>query len=267
MNMTRQFGTFCLTLLMSIVLTTQSNADTFFFIEIFGEVEFNQISGGQLGNVNVGESVYLSALIDPSDFVDSPNFPTRGYPLENKFGPGLLLQFENEIVTLQDPFPANATPFFVIRNNDPAVDGFFLSTNIDNPFGIPLDQTGVFTQFTNDFSVTYLGDTLPSLNIEEAQGDYDFTGLTVFNWTINDGPFNPLGIIFTSMHITEYFVDPACPFDLGDVNHDGSVNLLDVDSFVTAVLTNEVICEADINLDGIVDLLDVDPFVTILGGG
>ena len=56
-----------------------------------------------------------------------------------------------------------------------------------------------------------------------------------------------------------------CEFELGDVNMDGTINLLDVAPFVN-VLTGggEYVCEADINQDGVNDLLDVSPFVEIL---
>ena len=105
-------------------------------------------------------------------------------------------------IGLQNPFPAGQTPYFVIRDNDPAVDGFFVSTNVDFPLGTPIDQTGIFDQFVNNFSVTYTGDTLNSLDILDALGTYDFTGLTVFNWTVDDGPFQPLGIVFEQMTIS-----------------------------------------------------------------
>lgn len=56
-------------------------------------------------------------------------------------------------------------------------------------------------------------------------------------------------------------------FSLGDLNQDGSVNLLDVGPFVDALTSGIFICEADLNEDGDVNLLDVEPFVQLLGGG
>ena len=58
-----------------------------------------------------------------------------------------------------------------------------------------------------------------------------------------------------------------CPFDLGDVNGDGSVDLLDVGPFVELLLGGGTECQADINGDGNVDLLDVGPFVDAITGG
>ena len=55
---------------------------------------------------------------------------------------------------------------------------------------------------------------------------------------------------------------------LGDVNQDSAVNGLDVDPFVTVLLTGPYQVEADMNQDTVVNGLDVDPFVAaIVGGG
>jgi hypothetical protein len=66
------------------------------------------------------------------------------------------------------------------------------------------------------------------------------------------------------------------PFDLGDLNCDGSVNAFDIDPFVLA-LTDPAgyaaawpdcdIMLADINGDGEVNAFDIDPFVELLTGG
>ena len=53
---------------------------------------------------------------------------------------------------------------------------------------------------------------------------------------------------------------------LGDINRDGSVNLLDVDGFVALLSTSQFQPEADINGDGAVNLLDVSLFVALLAG-
>lgn len=55
-------------------------------------------------------------------------------------------------------------------------------------------------------------------------------------------------------------------FKLGDVNRDGSVDLLDVTPFIQLLQNQDFQFEADINGDGSVDLLDVAPFVALLVG-
>lgn len=59
----------------------------------------------------------------------------------------------------------------------------------------------------------------------------------------------------------------GCPFDPGDVNGDGTIDLLDVAPFIDLLVTNGFDCSADINADGTVDLLDVAPFVDLIAGG
>ena len=58
----------------------------------------------------------------------------------------------------------------------------------------------------------------------------------------------------------------SCDNEIGDVNGDGALDLLDVGPFVNAV-TGGFVCEADIDENGVVDLLDVGPFVALLLGG
>ena len=52
----------------------------------------------------------------------------------------------------------------------------------------------------------------------------------------------------------------------GDVNHDGTVDLLDISPFVNQLTNGNFSLEADVNGDGTVNLLDVAPFVRILAG-
>ena len=58
----------------------------------------------------------------------------------------------------------------------------------------------------------------------------------------------------------------SCEADVlhGDVNLDGTVNLLDVAPFVQILQDGGFQAEADVNKDGVVDLLDVAPFIDLL---
>jgi len=168
-------------------------------VTVYGTVEENQIAGAPLGNVQVDDAVTMTLVLNTSNFVDSTNFPVRGYIIEHA---SYSLELGSEEIGLQDPFPGGETPYFVIRNDDPATDGFFTGSNIDGfNDGNPLDQVGVFGNFRNNFSVSYGNDPWPSLDIVDALGSYDFTGLTVFGWAIDDGPFNPMLIVFESMTV------------------------------------------------------------------
>jgi hypothetical protein len=54
---------------------------------------------------------------------------------------------------------------------------------------------------------------------------------------------------------------------LGDVNHDGVVDGLDVDPFIDVLLDSQFATTADMNGDGAVNGLDVAPFVAAVFGG
>lgn len=179
------------------MLALQAHA-TPVLVEIRGDVFSNQINSGALGAVNAGETVTYSFTVDSGDFVNG-SFPTRGYAIDLS---SFTLNFSGGTsIGLAPSFAGPA--YFVIRNNDPAVDGFFLSEGLDFPSGLDLDQAGVFGNFAAAFNVGYSGDTLSSLDILDAVGTYDFTGLEVFGMGIDDGPFEGvLGIDFSSMTIS-----------------------------------------------------------------
>ncbi|MHC5211632.1 MAG: hypothetical protein ACYTG2_13010 [Planctomycetota bacterium] len=167
-------------------------------VTVKGEVEWNLINNGTLSVVQVGEQVTMSFRVDSETYTDNMSFPVRGYHVnQNSF----QLAFDSVTVGLQSPFPGGQTPYFQVRYNDPVDDGFVLSTSLDAPVGVPISVTGGFGQLKDAFHVTYSGDKLSSLAILDALGTYDFTGLSVFNWTIDDGPANPMGIIFEDLTI------------------------------------------------------------------
>ena len=67
--------------------------------------------------------------------------------------------------------------------------------------------------------------------------------------------------------VTGYQSSPPLPILLGDVNLDGTINLLDVGPFIDRLANGTFQVEADCNEDGVVNLLDVEPFIAILSGG
>lgn len=183
---------------VALAAATVAQADLY-EVSINGEVEFNQISGGGLGSINVGESISYSFLVDSDLFVNG-SFPVRGYEVDQSSFK--LSASGGYSGGLASPYPG--TPYFVLRNNDPAVDGFFLTTdNVDGfPAGVATDEVGGFGDFTAQFSVGYTGSTLDSLDIADAVGSYDFTGISSFYFAITDGPFDAMGMIFSDMTIT-----------------------------------------------------------------
>ena len=167
-------------------------------VSVTGSVEFYGISAPPFGTVSPGDAVTMTFRVDSHVFQSSGAFSTRGYEIDSatySFNLGALE------VELQDPFPAGETPYFVLRNDDPGVDGFIVATSLDFTNGVPLDVSGIFGQFRDNFYVTYDGGTLASLDILDALGSYGFAGLTVFNWTVDDGPAQPLGMILGGLGV------------------------------------------------------------------
>ncbi|MFT7669658.1 MAG: hypothetical protein ACI8X5_002363 [Planctomycetota bacterium] len=206
-----------------------ASAGTGITITITGTVEYNAINPGTLGQFAVDDAVTLQFELDSAVFTNGTNFPTRGYHIDQS---SFVLSNGTNQIGLENPFPG--TPYFVLRDNDPAVDGFLLSSNVENPFGVELDQTGNFGQFNSSFYVTYGGSMLPSLDILDALGTYDFTGLTVFNWTVDDGPFNPMGMIFEDMTIECTLVNPTT-YCTGKVNSQGCTPFLTPDAGIASL--------------------------------
>lgn len=125
-----------------------------------------------------------------------------------------------------------------------------------------------FIQTADSFSEVHSHIDFALSEVAEA-GAYGFLfRLVTNNADIEDSP--PIWLVFNFGMSPLDFEELALPAFigtdvlLGDVNGDGSVDLLDVSPFVDAILSGEFIAAADINGDGVVDLLDVEPFVQLI---
>lgn len=170
-------------------------------VQVNGTVEYNQIKTGVLSKTAVpaNSPTQITFLLDSTQFMNDPNgLPTRGYFLNPA---AFSAKFNNTVVGLENPYTAG-TPMFVLRNNDPAVDGFFLSNGTAYDVPVNMNVQGFFGAFGRHFKVTYLGNTLSSLDITSAVGHYDYTGLTSFYDSVDDGGNDAMGIAFSSMDIT-----------------------------------------------------------------
>ena len=100
-----------------------------------------------------------------------------------------------------------------------------------------------------------------------ATAGVDFNNTLNFGrFTASDGGPLPPGLVIRSTTTDLVYEDTTKQSLLGDVNQDGSVDLLDVQPFVDLLTDGGFQVEADINGDGLVDLLDVAPFVELLSG-
>jgi hypothetical protein len=165
-------------------------------VEVLGTVEFNQFRSGPFVGVPSGAPASITFLVDSDVFLNSPSFPTRGYTIDQS---SFVFAAGSASTGLANPFPPGETPYFVIRNDDPAVDGFLVSTSVDQPFGVPLPIPGA----TLNYLTTLADDTfLPSLDILDAVGTYSIAQISVFDWSVNIGPGTPMGMIFDTITIS-----------------------------------------------------------------
>lgn len=179
-------------------------------VEIRGAVGFNVI-GGALAGTPAGTPVLMRFELDSNNFLNSASFPTRGYVIE-------LASFSLTVgavsLPIVNPQPSGSTAYFVLRNNDPAVDGFFLSRGTDLPFPLAINVPGLTPVHELNFSIGYsVGTILNSLNIADAVGTYDMQSLGSFNWSV--GRFGNAGAEFEPQSITISVVPEPASWALG----------------------------------------------------
>ena len=200
-------------------------------VEVTGAVVFNAINSGALGSVNGGDAVTITFRVDSDNFVDGVPGDTRGYEIIQS---SFALEFDTPVsLGLESPFPGGQTPYFTLVEGFPVSDGFFVSTSAFSPGGVPLEET----PYQLNHSLGYDGATLGTLNILDALGTYDFTGLTSFGLNLwASFPDNvAMEMDFAQMTVTlvsgpTVFCD-SNPDNVADINIDttscaaGSINV------------------------------------------
>lgn len=168
-------------------------------VEIRGTVDYNVIRG-DLNGIPSGAPVVLGFDLDSTKFVDNPNYPTRGYLIDLA---SFDMNFGGVHIGLDNPQPYGDA-YFVLRDNDPAVDGFFMSQgNLDYPMSLTIHVPGLAPEHEFDFLRTFdNATTLHSLDILDATGTYGFENMSSYLWTI--GRFGNPGaeVMYESISIT-----------------------------------------------------------------
>ena len=152
-----------------------------------------------------------------------------------------------------------------VLETDGAGNGVFFDT------GVPIALAGTITFDILDLAmdISIDGNVIYSGGIIGSNGDIGITPpeqLDVIDWESGNNVGTQSVLTVDNVSVNGGCVG-GCNFELGDVNNDGMVDLLDVAPFVNALTNGDFICEADVNEDSAVDLLDVAPFVAILTGG
>jgi len=186
-----------LVLITALTLMASVSLADIVSVEFIGSVEWNQINQGIFADVNTGDPVYASFTLDSENWVASPGgYGVRGYPID--VGSFDLTIGSVGPVHLVNPQPSSETTYFNLRNADPVADGYFIANDIDWDYNLPkLDVPGgIDPYFTFIWSIGMTEDTFSSLDIMDALGTYDFTGLTSFYTGVKDSWADPIGIIF-----------------------------------------------------------------------
>ncbi|MBL9002521.1 MAG: hypothetical protein JNK25_15435 [Phycisphaerae bacterium] len=223
-------------------------------VEITGVVEWNMYTTGPLAPARAGDPVRLSFEVDSEVFVNSPQWPTRGYPIIQS---SWQMTAGAATLGLRSPMPGGTVPYFVMRNNDPAVDGFLVSAGVDYPFAVPVEIPNMGLEFLRTFSTSTMWD---SLDIMDALGSYGFEFMSSYNWTVGRGEAYFFGVEYQTITLTSD--ELPCP---ADYNQDGGVDGGDVEAFYMDWEAGNA--AADVNGDGGVDGGDVQTFFTAWENG
>ena len=286
------------TIVIAAVLTVCSFFST---CHIHGQVILDSVSDGEFNNITIpgvlnfaGGFGGMSQVEDASVFITAIGNGKNlkqvevvwQYASSMGLNTGDFEQFDWSISLFADPNRATTEGAFRrLGSEPPDFSNLFLEPS-NSDYAVPIGNAGGANNHLATFNLAEL--QWPTIRGEEfaicvapvatMPGNDTITALA-----FTSCPCGPLDLYDVStdngMNATS-FKDRGLPFDrvaalittveidlLGDVNQDGTVDLLDVAPFVELLTNGDFQAEADINQDGIVDLLDVAPFVDLLAGG
>ena len=136
-----------------------------------------------------------------------------------------------------------------------------LGSDIDTAIGL-YSATGSLIAINDDVNTN--GES--QLILENLVGGNYILAIGLSGTTFGDG-FDVDSISMLPGEATIRVRTKPTPILLGDVNQDGSINLLDIGPFIDLVSNGGFQLEADMNQDGAVNLLDIGPFVDVIAGG
>lgn len=230
-------------------------------VTITGTVEYAAFSRGPFTSARAGQRAVAVFEVDSNGFRDSAQYPVRGYTIDPA---SLTLTVGTGSTGMRIPLPSGSTPLFVLRDNDPAVDGFYLTGGIlEYPGSIPLNSgstTSMSMSFSRGFDV---GTILRSRNIvDAAPGLWGFEHMASYDWGVTIPGAAPMMLTYETIAIDNLTNPPRCA---ADYNQDGGVDGADVEAFF--VDWQDGLTPADVNRDGGVDGADIESFFRLWSTG
>ncbi len=241
--------------LVSASAATTAQADIVRVV-ITGFVESNGYRAGTtFFGVPSNTPVTVAFDLNSANFIASPT-PSlvnrvRGYPVI----PG---SFSLQVGTVTVGVAGTPAFNFVIRNDDPRVDGFFISAGTDLPTFIRLAMTPAnhgleFSRtFNNPLPPPALDPTLPSLNILDAVGSWGFENLSVYSFNVGlNENITPLVLGYSRITISN--ITPRCLADVAGGSPsggDGTVDGADFIAFVNSFAIGSAAIDATADVAG-----------------
>ena len=165
------------------------------YVDMAGTVvQNNYTPTSPLNAVAVGSPAHTSFQVDSNAFLNSSTFPVRGYSII----PASFVTTLGSANVVLNSSVVPPQPFFSVRNNDPAVDGFIISNGVDFLTRIPTN----FSSAGLEFVCSYPQSTLSSLDILGAVGTYTTSGLSLLEWDLGVGESIGIDINYNSMVIS-----------------------------------------------------------------
>lgn len=175
-------------------------------VEIVCTVDYTQASDGILAGVQPGDMVVATFEVDSDNYIDSTSYGVRSYIVD----PSTFEMTAGSVgpIPLVIPQPDNATVYFVVRESDPVVDGFFLSVIQEWPWVFPsLDIPGRIAPYMGyHYEVDYQGNVLSTKDITQLAGTYGRTDMDRYYCAVNDDWADVLGLIYQMTTITSQTV-------------------------------------------------------------
>ncbi|MFT3683582.1 MAG: GC-type dockerin domain-anchored protein [Phycisphaerales bacterium] len=185
--------------LAALSLASVAGATPVRFVAL-GHVEYNQFFSnatfyGQAGLPTI-TPCRLEIVVDSNNFLDNTMYPVRGYV----FGANdITMTIGTVSVHARSTETVN---YLCIRNNDPHVDGVFISKG--NGFDTEIPLAIVPNNYGVGFLRTFTSETVfPSTDILQCTGSWAYESMSSYNFGIQRGEGSvPLGIWYDSFSIT-----------------------------------------------------------------